>query len=264
VPKMPKTPKVVVTIAGSDPSCGAGLQADVRTLEQFGVDCASVVTAVTVQDGLRVAFIRPLAPALVGAQLASVLASREVAVVKCGMLARVGTVDVVAQAVAAAGVPLVVDPVLRAAGGEALGDRRLRAALAERLFPLATVVTCNLSEATAFAGEPIENPAAMERAARVIAATGARAVVVKGGHLAGEPLDVLWDGRRIRVYRSGGRIARSMHGTGCAFASAVAAGLARGVSLPRSVEEAGRHVRTLLREARRSPAGAWLRQPPKR
>jgi hydroxymethylpyrimidine/phosphomethylpyrimidine kinase len=180
------------------------------------------------------------------------------------MLARVGIVEVVERAVSAIDVPLVVDPVLHAGGGEALGERRLRRALAERLFPLAAVVTCNLSEAAAFTGRVVDDQAAMERAARAIGAMGARAVVVKGGHLPGVPVDVLWDGRRIRVFRSNRRIDRNMHGTGCAFASAVAAGLARGTSLSRSVADAGRHVRTLLREAARSPAGAWLRQPPRR
>jgi hydroxymethylpyrimidine/phosphomethylpyrimidine kinase len=253
---------LVLTIAGSDPSCGAGLQADIRTFERLGVDCASVVTALTVQDGVSVSVVEPIKPALVADQLEAILASRRVAVVKCGMLARAALVRTVADVIERADVRLVVDPVLQAGGGESLGGRGLRRALAERLFPLATVVTANLPEAEAFTRTRVDDLESMERAARQIALLGPRAVVVKGGHLDGPPSDLLWDRGRVRVFPGGRRIPRQLHGTGCAFASALAAGMARGWSLSRSVECAGEHVRTILRDAARSRVGGWLRQPP--
>jgi len=255
---------LVLTIGGSDPSCGAGVQADIRTLEGFGVDSATVVTALTVQDGVRVSAVEPTKPALVARQLEAVLASRRVTAIKCGMLARAAIVRVVADAIDGADAALVVDPVLRAGGGEALGDRGLQRALAARLFPLAAVVTVNLPEAAAFARMQVDDLSSMERAAREIGACGPRAVVVKGGHLEGAPSDLLWDQGRVRIFPGGRRISRELHGTGCAFASALAAGLAKGWPLSRSVECAGDHVRTILREAARSRAGGWLRQPSSR
>ena len=254
---------VVLAVGGSDPTCGAGVQSDLRTLEAFGVQPATVVTAITVQDGSRVHCFEAVGVGLVGAQLDRIAQALPVAVVKCGMLARAAIVAAVARRVGRWGVPLVVDPVLAASGGEPLGERRLAHALIERLFPLATVVTANLAEAERLSGMPVRDPAEMAAAARALADLGAAAVVIKGGHLDGDPIDVLWDGRRILRF-PGARIqARDLHGSGCAFASALAAGLARRRALARSVAEAGAHVRMLIAGARATATGGWLRSPPR-
>jgi len=254
------SPPFVLAVGGSDPTAGAGVEADVRTLESLGVGSAVAITAIAVQDGVRVRSVRALAPKLVAEQMEAAFDAVPVAMVKCGMLARPAIVAAVAQVVGERGVPLVLDPVLRASGGEALGSPALARALAERLVPLARVVTPNLAEASAIVSFPVDDVASMENAARAIVGLGARAAVVKGGHLAGTCVDVLADGRRITRF-SARRIEGDMHGTGCAFAAALAAGLARGLPLHRSVEMARDHVRTLLRQALRMPRGARLRAP---
>lgn len=252
---------VVIAIGGSDPSGGAGVQADCRSLDSLGVSPATVLTAVTVQTGARVELARALAPALVVRQLRALVDSRAVAAVKCGMMASTEIVRALAPLLADLAVPLVVDPVTIASGGERLGSARLPAALSAHLFPIATVVTANLAEAAALAGVEVSDEDGMAAAARAIGRTGTRAVVVKGGHLRTDPVDILWDGRRVRRFPSTRIGGRDMHGTGCAFAAAVAAGLAHRRSLSRSVAAAGDHVRDLIASAARSRGGAWLREP---
>jgi hydroxymethylpyrimidine/phosphomethylpyrimidine kinase len=253
---------VVLAIGGSDPTCGAGIQSDVRTLECFCVQPVSVVTAITVQDGRRVQRYEAVAARLVAEQLDCVAAALPIAVVKCGMLGSAGVAEVVSRRMARWRLPLVLDPILAASGGEPLADARASRVVVARLLPLATVVTANLAEAERLAGLPVRNLRDMTTAARAIARLGAEAVVVKGGHLGGEAVDVLWDGRRIRRF-SGPRIDHDLHGSGCAFSSALAAGLALHWPLGRSVELAGAHVRTLLAGAVETKTGGWLRCPPR-
>jgi hydroxymethylpyrimidine/phosphomethylpyrimidine kinase len=251
----------VLVVAGSDPTGGAGLQADIKTLEALGVAGAAAVSAITVQTATRVRASRPVPAAVLRAQLAAVAESVSPRVVKCGLLGSPANVRVVARFVAARGCALVVDPVTAASGGGArLAPARLGDALVEWLFPLATVVTVNLSEASRLCGHEVADEAAMVDAARTIAALGPRAVVVKGGHLAGRPVDVLFDGGRIRRF-AGARVPASMHGTGCAFASAVAAGIALGCGLGAAVEDAGAHVRALLVASSPTRDGGRLRAP---
>jgi hydroxymethylpyrimidine/phosphomethylpyrimidine kinase len=229
-------------------------------LDCFGVQPASVVTAITAQDGRRVARYETVAARLVAAQLDRVVAALPIAVVKCGMLGSAGVAEVVASRVARWRLPLVLDPILAASGGEPLADARALRVVVARLLPLTTVVTANLVEAERLAEKPVRNLRDMTAAARAVARLGAEAVVVKGGHLGGEAVDVLWDGRRIQRF-SGPRIDHDLHGSGCAFASALAAGLALGWPLGRSVEMAGAHVRTLLAGAVETRTGGWLRPP---
>jgi hydroxymethylpyrimidine/phosphomethylpyrimidine kinase len=252
---------VVLAVGGHDPTAGAGVGADVRTLEAAGVAAAVAVTAITVQDGRHVRRVVATAPALLAAQIEAVMGALPVAAVKCGMLASPAAVRVVARALRDTAVPLVVDPVLRASGGERLAGRGVARAIAEHLLPIAAVVTPNVAEAAVLAGMRIADADDMEEAARRIVALGARAAVVKGGHLEGAPVDVLVAGRSAVRWRAA-RIDADMHGTGCAFASAVAAGLARKRSVRTSVEHARAHVRTLLRRAQRIGSGARLRVPP--
>lgn len=251
----------VLVVAGSDPTGGAGLQADVKTLEWFGVASAAVVAAVTVQTATRVRSSHPVSSSVLRAQLSAAAASATPRVVKCGLLGSAGNVRALADFVSALGRPLVVDPVTTASGGGArLASPRLADAIVDNLFPLASVVTVNLPEASRLCGREITDEASMRDAARQIAALGPRAVVVKGGHLAGRPVDLLYQGGRIRRFE-GIRVPVAMHGTGCAFASAVAAGLALGRGLVRAVEDAGAHVRALLAGSLRTRDGGRLRAP---
>jgi hydroxymethylpyrimidine/phosphomethylpyrimidine kinase len=237
---------VVLAVSGSDPSTGAGLQADMRSLEAMGLSAATVVTAITVQAGGPVTEVKALASTLVARQMEAVLAAMPVAVVKCGLLPNPAMVRTVARVLQPLALPLVVDPVLEASGGGRLASAGVAPALARHLFPMTTVVTANLDEAAVLAGIKVGDEKAQAEAARRIAGLGAGAVVVKGGHLAGEPTDLLWDGTRMRYFR-GPRLGRgSMHGSGCAFASALAGGLALGHSLEESVAGARRHVRAMI------------------
>ena len=251
----------MLVVAGSDPTGGAGLQADLKTLEWFGVASAAAVSALTVQTATRVRASYPVPAPTLRAQLAAVAASISPQVVKCGLLASAANVRVVADFVARRRCALVVDPVTAASGGGArLAAAELGDAIVEILFPLASVVTVNLAEASKLCGGEVTDDNAMGDAARTIAALGPRAVVVKGGHLAGPPVDVLYHAGRIRRF-PGVRTPGSMHGTGCAFASAVAAGMALGRGLARAVEDAGAHVRALLAVSVRTRDGGRLRRP---
>jgi hydroxymethylpyrimidine kinase/phosphomethylpyrimidine kinase len=251
----------VLVVAGSDPTGGAGLQADIKTLEHFGVAAAAVVTTVTAQSTRRVMRAQPIEATLVRAQISAALESISPRVVKCGLLGNEANARVVAGILARRRLPLVLDPVtVASAGGRRLAPSSLLAAIVERLFPLATVVTVNIAEATRILGRPVRDEEAMRRAAADIARLGPEAVVVKGGHLSGDPVDVLYADGAVRRFRAR-RVEASMHGTGCAFASALAAGLAYGRSLERAVSDAGAHVRALLVASIRENRGSRLRVP---
>lgn len=238
---------VALTIAGSDPSGGAGLQADHKTFAAFGVYGASVVTALTVQDTTGVHAVVPVEPALVEAQLAAVLGDLPVAAAKTGMLAGAAVLDAVVRTLRARPVPaLVVDPVLVATTGRVLADDTLLPALRDRLLPLASVVTPNLAEAAALTGLAVDDVRGMHAAARALVALGARAALVTGGHLAGPPCDVLLVDGVVHEIR-GTRVAvERTHGTGCTFSAAVAAGLAVGCSLPDAARAAHEYVARAL------------------
>jgi len=263
----PRRVRVVLAVGGSDSSGGAGIGADVRTLESFGVAAATAVTAVTVQTGARVRAVRRIPAALVADQMRAVLEVQPVRVIKCGMLGSAGVVRQVAAVIAEFGeradidLPVVVDPVAFATGGSSLGGQRVMREIRELLVPLARVVTANLSEASALCGIKVVDEDSMIAAAREIVGLGAKAAVIKGGHLDGHPTDILFDGRRVRRFDKGPRYDRDMHGSGCAFASAVAAGLALGRTLPASVGDAATHVRALVGDAWETADRGWLRSP---
>jgi hydroxymethylpyrimidine/phosphomethylpyrimidine kinase len=157
--------------------------------------------------------------------------------------------------------PVVVDPVAFATGGSSLGGQRVMREIRDLLIPLAHVVTANLAEASTLCGTQVVDEVSMIEAAREIVGLGAKAAVIKGGHLDGHPTDILFDGRRVRRFDKGPRYDRDMHGSGCAFASAVAAGLALGRTLPASVGDAAAHVRALVGDAWETADRGWLRSP---
>lgn len=245
--------KIALTIAGSDSGGGAGIQADLRTFAALRVFGTSVVTALTAQNTRTVTKVLVTPPDMVAAQLSAVLDDLPPAAMKTGMLADVATVEAVADGIStrAKGIPLVVDPVMISKSGAALlAPEAVRAVIA-KMLPLAAIVTPNLPEAEALCGRPADSPERVRDAAKAIAALGARAVLVKGGHATGDVVeDVLWDGRDFTVL-TGPRLATtSTHGTGCTLSAAIAAWLARGATPVEAVRRARRFLEGALASAR--------------
>lgn len=231
---------VVLAVGGSDSCGGAGLQADIQVLRQWGVHGAAAVTAVTAQNTVGVQRVRIVSADMVAAQMRSVAEDMPPAAVKTGMLANSG----IARAVAAelregAFGPYVLDPVVVATSGDRLLARNAMRAVREELLPLAALVTPNWPEAVALTGVANAGEEGMEEAARALVAAGAGAALVKGGHLPGTRVaDMLWDGESLRVFRKPRLGAGAVHGTGCALGAAAAAGLARGRPLGDAVAAA--------------------------
>ena len=220
-----------LTIAGSDSGGGAGIQADLKTFSAFGVYGMTVITAITAQNTLGVQAALELPLEMIEAQLRSVASDIGVDAVKTGMLSGEPVVDTVCDLLGELRLPnLVVDPVMIAKGGHPLLSEGARAAVRKRLLPLARVVTPNLHEAAALTGRAVSTLDDMREAARVLAASGAEWVVVKGGHLEdeAEAIDVLFDGSEVEELRAPRCATKNTHGTGCTFSAAIAAGLAKG------------------------------------
>ncbi len=238
-----------LTIAGSDSGGGAGIQADLKTFSAFQVFGTSVLTAVTAQNSLGVHAVHTLPASFVSAQLDAVLEDFGTDAAKTGMLATAEIIRMVAAGLRRHRMRyLVVDPVMVAKSGDPLIRPDARDALISEILPLAFVVTPNLHEASVLAGIPVRTLAEMEQAARLIGARGPRHVLVKGGHLAGEPTDILWDGTAFKRF-SGERIkSSSTHGTGCTLSAAIAAGLALGHPVDEAIARAKAYVTRAIQE----------------
>jgi len=264
MPSVAETPQitpVALTIAGSDSSGGAGIQADLKTFAAFGVHGASALTAVTAQNTAAVRDVRVLDAGFVTAQVDACFDDSEIAALKTGMLANAAIVEAVAEALTARteqrdgrALPVVVDPVMVAASGARLLDDRAVAVFRERLLPIATLVTPNLPEAAALTGLPADSdPEAL--AARLLA-SGAGAVLIKGGHGSGrECRDVLitpTEAMAMTWPRADGQY----HGTGCALSAAIAALMAGGAPLERAVRDAAAWLQQQIAGARISVTGA--------
>lgn len=232
-------PAVALTIAGSDSGGGAGIQADLKSFAALGVFGTTAITAVTAQNTAAVQRVQVLEPAMVEAQIDAVLGDLPVAAVKTGMLATAEIVELVARRAAAGDLPhLVVDPVMVASSGDRLLQEEAEIAYRELLFPHAEVLTPNLWEASVLVGRRIEDLPAAEEAALELAATTSAWVVVKGGHLSGDAVDAVAHGDEL-THLTGPRVdTANVHGTGCSFASATAAGLARGLTPAAALDEA--------------------------
>ncbi|MFM7051343.1 MAG: bifunctional hydroxymethylpyrimidine kinase/phosphomethylpyrimidine kinase [Planctomycetota bacterium] len=240
---------VALTIAGSDPSGGAGLQADLKTFHAHGVYGASVVTLLTVQNTRTVSEIEFVGPAFVTAQIDAVISDIPPRAAKTGALGNAGVIAAVAACAARFAFPLVVDPVIVSKHGMPLMAEDAVDAFVRLLLPHAALVTPNLAEASRLAGFEVRDAASMERAARRIAAMGPRHVLVKGGHLEHGATDLLLSDGRVRVF-DGPRIAStSTHGTGCTLAAAITARLARGEAVPAAAEGARAFVRRAIATA---------------
>ena len=239
---MIEAPPRVLAIAGSDSGGGAGIQADLKTMLALGVHGMTVICAVTAQNSVGVQGYWELPAEAVRAQLNSVLGDIGVQAVKTGMLASPVLVGAVCDALAEVAAPVVVDPVAVSKHGDSLLSPGTLEAVRERLLPLATVVTPNLFEAELLTGLTIADEAQMLAAAARINAMGPQWVLVKGGHLAGNPVDVLFDGDRVIRLPAERVESVHTHGTGCTLASAIASRLAIGDDVPSAVRAAKAYV----------------------
>ena len=233
---------IALTIAGSDPSGGAGIQADLKTFHQFGVYGEAVIALITVQNTVRVSRVVVLPPALVLEQLAAVLEDIPPGAAKTGALGSAEMVEAVAQAAEEFQFPLVVDPVMVSKHGLSLLPDAAVAAIRERLLPRAFLIAPNVPEAEALTGIEIDCPDAMRRAANRLREMGARSVLIKGGHLEGDATDVLLDGAEWHEFPAARVATRHTHGTGCTLSAAITAGLACGLPLVDAVARAKRFV----------------------
>jgi hydroxymethylpyrimidine/phosphomethylpyrimidine kinase len=242
----------VLVIAGSDSGGGAGIQADIKTITALDAFAATAITALTAQNTLGVHGVMPVPPEFIRQQIDVVMSDIGADVIKIGMLGDPATIDAVCDALTACapGVPVVLDPVMVAKGGHALLAAEAVDVLRRRLLPMAAVITPNLPEAEALLGQTIATEEAMRTAAAALLGLGVTAVLLKGGHLASETVtDLLANATGIEAF-AGPRIpTRHTHGTGCTTASAMAAGLAQGMTLRDAVIRARAYVRAAIQEA---------------
>ena len=239
-----------MTIAGSDSGGGAGIQADLKTFAALGVYGSSTLTAITAQNTVGVTMVHEIPIDIIVAQIDAVLSDIGADAVKTGMLASSAIVETVAEEMERHQVSrLVVDPVMVAKSGDRLLQEDAVEALRTRLIPLAAVVTPNIPEAEALTGLKIETDEDVRRAAEAIIQLGARAVVVKGGHREGPATDLFYDGVRFQEFSAPRIDTVNTHGTGCTFASAVAAGLAKGLEVVESVQLAKDYVTEAIRRS---------------
>jgi len=245
-----------LTIAGSDSGGGAGIQADLKTFAALGVYGMSAVTAITAQNTQAVTQVLELPPDLIAAQIDAVVTDIGVDATKTGMLSSCAIIEAIAAKVQEHSLrPLVVDPVMVAKSGDRLLRDDAVAALRERLLPLCTVLTPNLPEAEVLLGRSLASWDDIRAGARELVAMGAQAVVMKGGHTPaglgpqGSATDLLYDGSDFREYTATRLDTTSTHGTGCTFASAIAAALAKGETLPGAVAMAKAYVTKALQSA---------------
>lgn len=255
---MPASPPVALTIAGSDNSAGAGAQADLKTFTALGVYGLTAITCVVAEVPGRVSAIQPVEPRIVREQIRLSFAAYPVAAVKTGMLHSREIIDAVCDELEKREVPLVVDPVMAATGGDPLLRNDAISAYRKRLFPQATLVTPNLDEVAALLVRPVRTVAEMRTAGCELTAAFGSAWLLKGGHLAGETaLDLLFESDG-KVTEFAALFVRdvSTHGTGCTYAAAIAAGLARGRTLREAIHEAKQFVtRAVSRHFRWNRAG---------
>lgn len=242
--------KVVLAVGGSDPSGGAGIQADQKTLLDHGVNSIFAVTAVTAQNDEEILSIHTTPADILTQQLSTACKGKEVSAVKIGMVYSRANVQALAWFIKRLNANhVVVDPVLHSSSGAALLEPDAYAVFRQRLLPLATVITPNISEASILAGMQVASLETMKTSAEVIHREAIRhgaqkkiAVIVKGGHLDGDPIDVLFDGKEFHVLTAKRIHGRSPRGTGCRFASALAANLSAGFSIMESATKAKEYL----------------------
>jgi hydroxymethylpyrimidine/phosphomethylpyrimidine kinase len=229
---------VALTIAGSDPSGGAGIQADLKTFHQHGVYGEAVITLITVQNTRSVTRVDVLDAGLVAEQIRAVVSDIPPRAAKTGALGSAAVIAAVAREAATFDFPLVVDPVMISKHGTSLMAAEAQSALRELLIPRAVLLTPNLPEAAALTGLEVFDAGGMRRAAESLLRLGCRAVLVKGGHLEGEAVDLFFDGAVFRDFPAPRIDTRHTHGTGCTYSAAIAANLAKGLRLMDAIARA--------------------------
>ena len=241
----------VLIIAGSDSGGGAGIQADIKTVAALGGYAASAITAITVQNTLGVQAVYPLTPALVEAQARAVLDDIGADAIKTGMLGDVAMIEAVVRLLdLTRGIPTVIDPVMIAKGGQSLLAASALDAVRILLIPRAALLTPNAPEAVALTGLAVETTDDLRRAGEALLRLGARAVLMKGGHIVGDRvIDVLMSGDGETSFEGPRFATRHTHGTGCTLASACAVGLAQGLPLDRAVARAWDYTAQAIRHA---------------
>lgn len=254
--------KHVLIIAGSDPSGGAGVQADLTTLKDFGVPAIFAITALTAQNDEKVLQIHPTPADILTQQLSAACEGKEIGAVKIGMIASLANVHALIWFLRLKKFEqVVIDPILHSSSGFSLLEKKATDIFRQQLLPLATVVTPNLPEASSFIGSRIYNEATQREAAQKIheeihSFRGGRwpdkplAVIVKGGHLQNEATDILYDGKTFEIFRAEKIPGRSPRGTGCRFSSAIAGGLNQGQPLKEAVQKAKDYLIEYIRFSR--------------
>lgn len=251
--------KAVLSIAGSDSGGGAGIQADIKTMTMNGVFAMSAITALTAQNTMGVLDVSEVTPHFLREQIDAVFEDLPPGAVKVGMVSSKGLIETIAERLSFFQAQnIVVDPVMVSSSGTRLLKEDALTALEEKLFPIADLLTPNLPEAEILAGQCIESPADMERAAKKIAENFGSAVLVKGGHRVGDANDCLFFGGVVE-WIPGVRIGnRDAHGTGCTLSAAIAANLAKGYPLPESVKRAKRYLSGALASGLKLGKGSLL------
>jgi len=235
--------KHCLTIAGSDSCGGAGIQADLKAFSANGVYGMSVITAVTAQNTQGVFDVQDIAPSVIANQIKAVLDDIRVDAIKIGMVSRPETIEIIARTLKGYPLPpLVIDPVMISKSGYDLLQPEAKKALIETLLPMATIITPNLPEAEVIVGYTIDTIELMKKAATDLHRLGCHYVLVKGGHLANDATDVLYDGEQFHMLEAKRLVSINTHGTGCTLSSAIAANLAKGLHVKQAVEMAKAYI----------------------
>ena len=265
-PRLAKAPAVVLTIAGSDNSCGAGIQADLKTISAFGAYAQTAVTCVVAEVPGRVSAIQAIRPEVVAEQIRMSFQAFPIAAVKTGMLYSTPIIRAVAEALRDCGhrAPLVVDPVMVASSGDPLLKPAAIAAYRNLLFPLATLVTPNLDELRILSGLPCRDIAEIKEAGKTLVERHGCAFLLKGGHLkTSAATDILATSSGFETFRAPFRKNAETHGTGCTLSAAIAAGLAQGQPLSKAVAEAKSYITRAIEQGHRWKSTAALNHFPR-
>lgn len=242
--------KKLLTIAGSDSSGGAGIQADLKTFSAHGVFGMSVITALTAQNTQGVFAVQDISRDMIAAQIKAVFEDIEVDGVKIGMVSQIPTIEVIAEGLRLyAPQIIVVDPVMVSKSGYHLLNPEAESALIRELLPLATVVTPNIPEAEVMTKMTIRTLSQMEDAAKMIQQMGAKNVLLKGGHMEGASTDILYDGQSFKYYTAARIATKNTHGTGCTLSSAITSNLALGYPLHEAVSRAKDYITIAIEHA---------------
>ncbi|MFC3041696.1 bifunctional hydroxymethylpyrimidine kinase/phosphomethylpyrimidine kinase [Virgibacillus xinjiangensis] len=239
-----------LTIAGTDPSGGAGIQADLKTFQELKSYGMSVITSVVAQNTTGVQAVQDIPPDMIASQLESVLSDMPVDAYKTGMISNIPMMEVIEQKMAALRIPYVMDPVMVATSGDALIEREARAFLRKHLVPLTSLITPNIPEAEFLIDKGIDSTQDMKSAAKELVHTyGAGAALIKGGHIEGDATDFLYDGHDMYAFSAERIHTTSTHGTGCTYSAAITASLSQGIPLVESVKIAKKFITAAIQHA---------------